>query len=178
MLTALDIAVLLLVGGAAVLGVLRGFVTEVLSLLAWGAAVSALKLFHQPATNLLDGVVGTRGAAAVLAFAIVFLVTYFAGKLIAHAIGRRTRQSVLGPIDRLLGLGFGALKGLLAATLLFLLASLGYDTIYGGAASRPEWMARSRTYPLLNAGGRAILDFVDKRRRAGGVVRPPADEAR
>ncbi|MEH3107586.1 MAG: CvpA family protein [Sphingomonas fennica] len=169
-MTALDIVTLLLVGGAAVLGVLRGFVTEVLSLLAWAGAIAALKLFHAPATDLLDGVVGTRGAAAVLAFTLLFIVTYAAGKLIAHSVGRHTRQSILGPVDRFLGLGFGALKGLLAATLLLLLASLGYDTLYGGASARPEWMTQSRSYPLLNAGGRAILDFVDRRRREGGTA--------
>lgn len=34
-LTGLDIIVLLAIGGAAVLGFLRGFVTEVLALVAW-----------------------------------------------------------------------------------------------------------------------------------------------
>ena len=38
-LTALDILVLIAVGGAAVLGLMRGFVGEVLSLFAWVAIV-------------------------------------------------------------------------------------------------------------------------------------------
>eukprot|EP01037_Dinobryon_pediforme_P035103 gene35103-41336_t len=45
-LTALDILVLLAIGGAATLGLVRGFVTEVLSLFAWVAIVFAVKLFH------------------------------------------------------------------------------------------------------------------------------------
>ena len=71
---------------------------------------------------------------------------------------------MVGPIDRILGGGFGALKGLIGATLLYLAANLVYDTIYGRASVRPEWMANSRTYPLLHASGRAILDFVEWRR--------------
>ena len=47
-LTALDILVLLAVGGAAILGFMRGFVTEVLSLMAWIFVIFALKLFHTP----------------------------------------------------------------------------------------------------------------------------------
>jgi membrane protein required for colicin V production len=70
----------------------------------------------------------------------------------------------VGPFDRLLGGGFGALKGLIGATLLFLAASLLYDLFYGRSAERPEWMLQSRTYPLLNASGRAIVDFVEARR--------------
>ena len=71
---------------------------------------------------------------------------------------------MVGPFDRLLGAGFGALKGLIGATLLYLLANLVYDTAFGRAAERPAWMAQSRTYPLLNASGRAIVDFVAARR--------------
>ena len=40
-LTALDISVLLFVGGAALLGLKRGFVYEVLALFAWMAVVFA-----------------------------------------------------------------------------------------------------------------------------------------
>jgi membrane protein required for colicin V production len=163
-LTALDMMVLLLVGGWLVIGFLRGFITEILSLVAWVAAIVALKLLHDPATGALTGVVGTRAGAAVLAFALVFGVVYIGGKLVARRIGGRTRSSVIGPIDRVLGGGFGALKGLIIATLLYLAANLVYDTIYGRTAERPEWMAKSRTYPLLHASGRAIVDFVEARR--------------
>jgi membrane protein required for colicin V production len=160
-LTALDIIVLLLVGGGLVLGFMRGFVGEVLSLLAWVAAILALKVFHTPATQALSGV-GT--GAAVLAFALVFGIVFLGGKLVARQIGTATKRSVVGPFDRVLGSGFGALKGLIGATLLYLAATLVYDTIYGRSAPRPEWMVQSRTYPLLNASGRAIVDFVEARR--------------
>jgi membrane protein required for colicin V production len=163
-LTALDMLVLLLVGGGLVLGFLRGFITEMLSLLAWVAAIVALKLLHDPATNALTGIVGTYAGAAVLAFALVFGVVFIGGKLVARQIGGRTKTSVVGPIDRFLGGGFGALKGLIGATLLYLAANLVYDTIYGRTAERPDWMANSRTYPLLHASGRAIVDFVEARR--------------
>jgi len=165
--TALDVIVLLLVGGAAVLGFLRGFTTEVLSLMAWIVAVFAVKLFHEPVTLLVRDWVGTEGGAMVLAFALVFGVTFLAGRLTARAIGRRTRQSVLGSFDRVLGIGFGALKGLIIAAVIYLAVNLVYDTIYGGRAKRPEWMAKSYTYPLLDASSRALVDFVRQRQTDG-----------
>lgn len=166
-LTTLDIIVLLLVGGGAVLGGLRGFVTEVLSLFAWIAAIIAVKVLHTPVVSLLAAYVAAGMAASLLALVLVFGTVFLGGKLVAASIGRRTRQSVLGPLDRLLGFGFGAIKGLIGATLLFLLANLATDTFYGGGADRPGWMIESRTYPLLNASSRAIVDFVAMRQAAG-----------
>jgi len=164
-LTALDIIVLILVGGSAILGVVRGFVTEALSLLAWVAIVFVLKFFHLPLAHALAGKVGTDAGAAVLAFAILSGVTYFGGRLIANAIGARTRTSILGPLDRALGFGFGVLKGLIFASLGFLLITLVIDTMGGGPAQRPEWMTKSRTYPLLNITSASMSAFVDRRRR-------------
>ena len=166
-MTALDIITLLLVGGGLIRGFMRGFVTEVLALLSWVAAILALKAFHTPLAARLEEPVGTVSGAAVLAFAVIFLGVFIAGKLISHRIGGATRKSVVGPVDRVLGGGFGALKGLIGATLLFLAASLLYDTFYGRDAERPDWMANSRSYPLLNASGRAIVDFVETRRGMG-----------
>lgn len=163
-MTALDIIVLVLVGGGAVFGWLKGFVGEVLSLAAWIVAIVFLRLFHGPATNALEGAVGTRAGAAVLAFAVVFGVVFLIGKLVARQVGGGVKRSVVGPVDRVLGAGFGAVKGLIGATLLYLGANLVYDTIYGADAQRPEWMANSRTYPLLYASGRAVVDFVEWRR--------------
>lgn len=175
-LTALDVLVLLLVGGGLVIGFMRGFVTEVLSLFAWVAAIVALKLFHGPVSHLLTGAVGTGGGAAVLAFALIFLLVFVGGKLIARRAGKAAKSSLIGPVDRVLGAGFGALKGLIGATLLFLLASLIYDTAVGRSSQRPDWMTQSRTYPLLNASGRAIVDFVEARRRGGESASDPKNE--
>lgn len=163
-LTALDMITLLLVGGGLALGFLRGLVTELLSLATWVAAVIALKLLHDPVADALTGRVGTGPGAAVLAFALIFGIVFIAGKLIARQVGGAAKKSAVGPIDRVLGAGFGALKGLIFATLLYLAVNLLYDTGYGRTAERPQWMANSRTYPLLNASGRAIVDFVEARR--------------
>jgi membrane protein required for colicin V production len=156
---------LLLIGGAAV-GFVRGFVHEVISLLAWIVAIAMLKLFHsQLWTGFENSFHSSPAAAAVLAFAILFIPTFLLVKLLARSIGGKTRRhALLGPFDRTLGAGFGALKGLLGATLFFLLVNLATDMVYGPQADRPQWMVKSRTYPLLNASGRGIVDWVQARR--------------
>jgi membrane protein required for colicin V production len=164
--TALDVFVFLLLFGGGAIGFVRGFVHEVVSLFAWVVAIAMLKLFHtQLWTGLINSFHWESAAAAVLAFAILFIPSFLLVKLMARSIGGRTRRhALLGPFDRVLGAGFGGLKGLLGATLFFLLANLATDMVYGPQSDRPQWMTRSRTYPLLNASGRGIVDWVQARR--------------
>ena len=165
-MTALDVFVFLLLIGGGAIGFVRGFVHEVISLLAWAVGIAMLKLFHSQLWSGLENSFHTNPAAgAVLAFALLFVPSFLLVKLLARSLSGRTRRhAVLGPFDRVLGGGFGLLKGLLGATLFFLLANLATDMVYGPQADRPQWMTSSHTYPLLNASGRAIVDWVEARR--------------
>jgi membrane protein required for colicin V production len=166
-MTALDIVFLLTVGGTGFFGFQRGFITEVLSLGAWVLAIAAVKILHGPVAAGLAGVVGTPAGAAVLAFSLIFGVTMFVGRMIARQVGNQSKQSSLGLFDRVLGLGFGALKGLVVASLVFLFASLIYNTIHSRRAPRPEWMTQSKSYALLNASSKALVDLVEERQNGG-----------
>ena len=137
-MTALDIIFILLVGLGLVLGLMRGFVHEVLSLGIWIAVVAALWLLHAPLSAALGPVIGTVSGAYMLAFALIFLVVLIGGKLIVRQIGGATRRSRLGALDRILGGGFGVLKGLLGVALFYMAFSLVYDTIWGRDAARPD----------------------------------------
>jgi membrane protein required for colicin V production len=163
-MTALDIIVLFLLGSGAIFGFMRGFVQEALSLIAWIMIIAAVRMFHAPATAVLSEPIGTDSGAAVLAFFAIVIVTYALGKWISKSIGKKSRKSKLGPIDRVLGFGFGMLKGLIMATLLFLIIVMGFETLFGPKEPRPEWMVKSRTYPLLNASGVAMSEFVREQR--------------
>ena len=166
-LTALDIITVILVGAGLVFGFMRGFVAEILSLFAWILAVLALSYFHAPVAALLSGPVGS--GAWLLAFVLVFGLVFGLGKLASRRLGGRVRRSVVGPVDRILGGGFGALKGLIGATLLYLALNFVFDMLWGRVAPRPDWIANSRTYPLLHASGEAVVDVVEGRR--GPAVR-------
>jgi len=164
-MTALDIIVLFLLGSGAAFGFLRGFVQELLSMIAWVLIILAVRMFHAPATAALAEAVGSDSGAAVLAFLALVIVIFAVGKWVANSIGAKSRKSILGPIDRVLGFGFGMLKGLIIATLVFLLFVMAYDLVYGTDEGPPEWMTGSRTYPLLNASGDAVSEFVREQSR-------------
>lgn len=165
-MTGFDIGVLILVGLGAITGFIRGFVQEVLALCAWVVALVAIHYAHTPVTAMLQGYVGDRmGAAAVLAFALLLLVPYVIVKLIASQLGRASRASFLGPVDRVIGFGFGAVKGMLITVVGFSILVLGYDTVWG-IDGRPDWITQSRTYPFVNASSDALVKMIGERRKA------------
>ncbi|KRA83320.1 CvpA family protein [Altererythrobacter sp. Root672] len=164
-MTGFDILVLLIVGVGAVGGFMRGFVQEVLSLGAWILAVIAIRFLHTDLTSALYGFIGTPSGAAVLAFVLLLLVPYTVVRLIAGRIGRASRNSVLGPFDRVLGFGFGAVKGVVIVIMAFSLLVLGYDSIWG-VAGRPTWMTTARTYPFVSASADAMVKLIQEREEA------------
>ncbi|WP_374405661.1 CvpA family protein [Pelagerythrobacter sp.] len=162
-MTAFDIIVLIIVGVASVGGFMRGFVQEVLSLAAWILALFAIRALHTPLTAAMEPYLGGGTGTSVLAFTLLLLIPYAAMKLIAGRMGKASRVSMLGPIDRVLGFGFGAIKGAIIVVLAFSLLVLGYDTIWG-VAGRPAWITTARTYPVVNASSDALVEMIHTRR--------------
>lgn len=163
-MTGFDIAILIVVGLGAITGFLRGFVQEVLALAAWVIALFAIHNLHTPLAEGLQPHVGTESGAAVLAFAVLLLVPYAIFKLLANRMGEASRNSVLGPIDRVIGFGFGAIKGMVIAVVAFSLLVLGYDTIWG-AGGRPDWITQARAYPFVNAASERLVTMIAERRQ-------------
>jgi membrane protein required for colicin V production len=163
-MTGFDIIVLLIVGVAAAGGFMRGFVQEVLSLASWGLAIFAIRFLHTDLTAFLYGFVGTPSGAAVLAFVLLLLIPYAAMRLIAGWAGKATRSSFLGPFDRVLGFGFGAVKGAIIVVMAFSILVLGYDTVWG-PSGRPAWMITARTYPFINASADELVQLIAERQR-------------
>jgi membrane protein required for colicin V production len=163
-MTGFDIIVLLIVAVAAVGGFLRGLVQEVLSLASWLLAVFAIRFLHTDITAFLFNFIGTPSGAAVLAFAMLLLIPYAGMRLIAGRLGKATRNSILGPFDRVLGFAFGAVKGVIIVVMAFSLLVLGYDTVWG-PAGRPVWITTARTYPFVNASADAMVQLISERQR-------------
>lgn len=168
-LTIFDFAVLAIVVFAAIGGLARGFVGEIVTLLAWVAGVLAVRFFHTQAKIYVGGWVENEAGAAIVALLGLFFGAFLAVRMIGGALSSKTKASVIGPVDRILGMGFGAGKGVVAATLMFLLVALGIETVFPGQP-QPEWMAQAKTTPTLAIVSRTLVDFVDEARRLEGDI--------
>ncbi len=172
-MTVFDFIVLVIVGVAAAGGFMRGFVQEMLSLVSWVVAVLALRFLHTDLTAAIFAYTGGPVSAALLAFALLLLIPYGAMRLIAARAGKSARASVLGPIDRVLGFGFGAVKGVIVVVMAFSLLVLGYDAVWG-PSGRPLWISTARTYPFVNASSEAMVTLIEERR---SYVHDPAEQS-
>ncbi|MGL6042411.1 MAG: CvpA family protein [Sandaracinobacteroides sp.] len=159
--TGFDWVVVALVGLLALAGIFRGFTQEALSLAGWIAAIIVVRLFHQDVTMWLAPRVGGEASGAIIAFLLLFFGTVMAGRLIAGAAGGLAKRSVLGPMDRLLGFGFGGLKGVILASGLFLLAQFSTG-LFDPDETPPDWLIQSRSAPLLGLSANAMVGWVQE----------------
>ncbi|MEN9717245.1 MAG: hypothetical protein RIQ99_123 [Pseudomonadota bacterium] len=164
-----DIAIVIVLGLGAIMGFWRGFVQEVLALAAWMLSLFAIHTFHTVLSTRIEPAIGSASGAAVLAFALLLLVPFGVVRFLANRIGEASRNSVLGPIDRVIGFGFGAIKGMVIAVVGFSLLVLAYDTIWG-AGGRPEWITSARTYPFINAASEKLVVMIGERRQEAAAA--------
>ena len=119
-----DIVILAIIGISALISLLRGFLREVLSLLAWVLAFWVAFTFTPLVAPLLESYVEVPSIRFILGFAALFVVTLLAVSLLGHIIVKLVGKTGLTGTDRMLGLLFGMARGGIVVLLLVLLAGL------------------------------------------------------
>jgi membrane protein required for colicin V production len=139
-----DIALLAFLALSVIVGLMRGFVFELLSLAGWFAAYFAARWLTPTFAPHLP--IGQSGSALNygVTFACVFLVALVVWSLGARLIRALIRATPLSPIDRLLGAAFGLLRGLVV--LLVVATVVGVSPL----SKSPQWQ-RSQGALWLNA---------------------------
>jgi membrane protein required for colicin V production len=116
-----DIVLLVVLAASMVVGVARGLLFEVLSLVGWVVAYIAAQAFAADAAPHVP--VGAPGSALnqAAAFAATFVLVLIVWMLVARLVRLIVHATPLSLIDRVLGGGFGLLRG---AVLLLALATV------------------------------------------------------
>ena len=123
-MTVIDIVVLAIVGISIVLGVFRGLVREVLSLVAWVAAFLVANLLAPEAAKLLPPAMASEEIRLLVSFVVVFIVALIGLSVLAILASKLVKAVGLGPADRAVGGVFGLVRGMLVVMILVLLAGL------------------------------------------------------
>lgn len=133
----------------------RGFVKEILSLMAWvGAGAITIHFFPSLLAKLQP-----HFSKAVVA-AICTTTILYIGSLIGFAIMNRfiikilKSGSEIGWFDNVLGLAFGALRGALIISLSFFMISVAIPE-----KSRPTWLENAVTRPYAEKGALMLASF-------------------
>ena len=148
-----DGAVIGIVLISVLVSVLRGFVREVLSLLAWIVAFWVASAYAVPVSELLASYVTIESARVVLAFVGVLIVTLIAVGIINHLIGTLLDKTGLSGTDRLLGAVFGLARG--AAIVLVLV-------LFGGLTKFPAdpWWQEAQSLPPFETAALHVISVM------------------
>lgn len=107
----IDWVIITLITVSTLISLKRGFVREALSLVTWVGAFILARTFHPQMQMLLESTVETPLVRLIAAFAILFFGTLIVGAIINNMIGHLIRATGLSATDRVLGMGFGLLRG-------------------------------------------------------------------
>ncbi len=144
---------------SSLIGLYRGFLRETLSVAAWLLALWVAWKTAAPHVAPYLSFVGSPTAAAVAAFGLVFVAVLLVATVVTHLLYRLVRAVGLGPVDRVLGLAFGAARALVIFVALAYLAG-------GTRLTESPWWRASLWADDLQRLGRQV------------VARLPADLAR
>ncbi|HUO44894.1 MAG TPA: CvpA family protein [Burkholderiales bacterium] len=123
-MTWIDCAVLAIIGISVIVSVLRGLVREVLALASWIAAFLAARFFAPAVAPWFSRTIPDETLRLLTAYAAVFVMTLLAAALLSMLISHLIKAAGLGAFDRVLGAGFGFVRGVAIVVLATLLAGL------------------------------------------------------
>jgi membrane protein required for colicin V production len=135
-----DWVILAILTVSVVIGLWRGLVAELLSLVIWVAAFWVAASFGPAVAARLEHVISLPIARIGLGYALCFIAVLIAGALVRFATRRLIWGTGLSGIDRLFGMLFGFVRGALLVTVLVFLVGLTLFT-------REPWWQRSILLP-------------------------------
>lgn len=152
-MTWVDFVALAVVLLSAVIGFFRGMVREVLGVGAWvGAAIAALVL-ESRTTPLLAPHVSPDWLATALAIGGVFIAVLVVLKILIHFIANLVQRSLLGGLDRALGLVFGVARGAFIVILAYIVGGLAVPD----RARWPAEVLEARALPYAADGAAWLI---------------------
>jgi membrane protein required for colicin V production len=151
-LTLFDIIAVLILGVSMLVGFVRGALGEVATVVSFVLAV-LISIFGLRITGpIARAAVHPAWAATGVALVVVFLAAYIGLRVAASGLTRSVHSTrALGTIDRVVGAGFGGLRGLVALGVLYLLLNLAPSP-----NGTPEWIANAKLYPLARTCADAL----------------------
>jgi len=120
------VAAVLLV--SALLACLRGFIREILGLLAWGGAAFVAVSTGSMLEPLFAKVSAEPPIVSALALGTAFIAALLIFSLVAILLARGVRSSIFGGFDRLLGFFYGLVRGAVLVVAAYIVAGLGIHT--------------------------------------------------
>lgn len=143
-MTLFDIIALSLLGVSALVGFVRGALREVTTVVAFVIAAFAAVFGLRFVGPLARAALHPAWLGNVAALLVVFLAVYVTLRIISSGMTRSVHGTRgLGMLDRLIGSGFGLLRGLIVLGLINMAIHLAPPPL-----GEPAWIVNAKLYPL------------------------------
>ncbi len=119
-MNAFDILIVVVVSYGLIRGLFRGLVKEVASVLGVIGGFFAAYLYYETLAGWLSGLISNGGYRNILAFMILFCAVLIVVNVVAIVLKYLLNLIFLGWLDRLGGVGFGLVKGVLIVSVIFM----------------------------------------------------------
>lgn len=120
----IDYVIIAVVGLSVITGLFRGFVKELIALCVWILAIWLAFTYSPILDPWLQSYVHDKTARTVVAFVAILLATIILGGIVNALLSFILHRSGLSGTDRLLGMGFGFVRGVFIVALLMLVVKL------------------------------------------------------
>ncbi|GAA4019716.1 CvpA family protein [Actimicrobium antarcticum] len=152
-MTLFDYLVVFVLSCSVLIGLLRGLVKEVLSLTSWIVALVVANKYGDALAQLLPELIPGSVTRLIVAFLVLFIGVRLLMMLLTMTLESVIKASGLTVADRVLGSGFGAVRGLTIILVVVLLC---------GTTSIPKqaFWTEAILSPLAEAAARAAIPFL------------------
>jgi len=134
------------------IGAMRGFTKELLSLFSWGGSISLSYLFLPIAQGFVHEYISNPMMAGGVALFCAFILFLVVLSIIANIIAGYIHESSFRGIDHSLGFGFGILRGVFFISAV----ELGMSTFWPRQIQPPS-IQNARFVPMARKGGDMLL---------------------
>ena len=154
-ITAIDVLVVLVVLASAGFDMWRGLVSETLTIIDWVVAAFVALRFTPMFQPLLHGVISPAWLEYIVVFIGTFLLMFIPLSILNHRLTEMVKKSDVGPVDRVLGLVFGAGRGLV-------IVGVAYIAFAAMVPLRdhPQTLTKARLFPLIRQTSEVLLGLV------------------
>ncbi len=119
-----DIAILGIILLSTLISLVRGFVKEAVSLATWLVAGFLAVTYYPVLAGYLSTWIESPTLSQAAAFAILFICTLIVGGIVNYMIAQLVDKTGLSGTDKMLGMIFGAARGILIVAMIVLFAGL------------------------------------------------------
>lgn len=154
-ITILDLVLLAVMLISGLLALVRGFMREILSIAAWGAAALTTLYAYQKLLPTAKTYFNNDTVATAVTIAGVFIGTLIIVSIITVRISDMILDSRIGALDRTLGFLFGLARGLLIVVVAFL-----FFVWLVPDKQRPDWVTGAKSLTMLQSTGNWLTSLL------------------